>query len=238
MVASTALSSRHAHTDTVSISEASFAYLKTTDGMRDLALGLLGKVGKWITFFRPNERISAFSDGVEEAKTWTYLADLPQKFTSVLQEGCNSYSQKTTENLKQLFNKSCALLATITLLAEPICQRVYPITAATASTIAFVGNATYGVTRTFDATKNVHDDEKPSETASDTKEEEDVRKGRDCMERIAAVSDITACVLGVLSYTLSLAVSPWVLLAIDTNALACTLGAQFYPQIRTYSIIK
>jgi hypothetical protein len=225
------------------IGEAIFAYLKTTKGMRNLALDAFGKIGEWTTLFRPSKTLSGLSEGAKEAKSWVSLADIPEQIVQMVQQAHSSLKERTVGSFAQFFNKVCGLVVSVTEVADPIHQRVYPMSERTVKALTTAGYGAFAVTSMFDVADNVDEYNQASETVAKPKDGSErkiqhIQTTQAFIKGIGAISDVALGVLGVLSYMSTLTVAPWVLLALATNSLVCVLGAQFYPQIHAYSYLN
>lgn len=208
------------------------SYLETAKGVRKLVLELSATVADWMTFYRPHAGLSIFSTQAVHAKNWLALASIPEELVKIAEQSRASYKEKSLGNCNLLANSVASILVATTDMAGTIHQqRIYPLSQVALRNIGILGGIGTFVNGCYDFADSAQMWNESSQNLTGRVQYLKDAQGLAAIGAVGAISDIAYAILVVLTSVTSLVVAPWLLLALGTQSLICTLGGQFYPQL-------
>ncbi len=212
-------------------------YLRTTDGVRKFVLELFSTIADWITLNRPNARLNDLSTNVKQAKNVVALGKLPEELVKTAGQAAAVYREKSIASIGQLINRICVFLMPAAEVADVFHKRVSPLSARSVLAMNLLGNGASAYAGTYDLAESVQkiqDAANPvlqAETGVAGARDRAIQTGQGVIGSAGAIADIAGGLLGLLSITTTFVVAPWIILALSTQSLLCTIGGRLYPQI-------
>lgn len=219
------------------LGEATLAYLRTTDGIRKFVLELFGTIADWITLYAPHAKLNDLSTCAKQAKNVVALAKLPEELAKTAGQAASAYREKSIGSFGQLINRICVFLMPAAEVADVVHKRICPLSARSVLAYNLLGNGAAAYAGVYDFAEGVQKVQDASNPVLQAKtdvagnRDRDIQSGIGVIGSAGAVADIAGGILGVLSCATTFVVAPWILLAINTQSLLCTIGGRLYPQI-------
>ncbi len=215
----------------LTLSEAAQAYWKTVEGMKKSFFEVFHTAADWITTCRPIESLSRLSAHVKQLKNFSSLAKIPEAITETAEQAGSACKEKTNSSYSKLINKICCLILPTTDVLETLQQRLFPLATRIGAAVGAAGFGALIYVGAFEFNKNMQRSDAAGATSPLSSREITIKTHQASLNSLGAVSDVAIGVLGLAGAVTSFATAPWIMLALSTNSLVCSLGSHFLPQL-------